>query len=49
MGWYEVYLKDISKKGNLENYVDDKIKLISVIYLWMKIRCLTHDQDWKKT
>lgn len=26
MGWYEVYLKDISKKGNLENYVDDKIK-----------------------
>lgn len=26
MGWYEVYLKDISKKGNLENYVDDKIR-----------------------
>ena len=26
MGWYEVYLKDIEKKGNLENYVDDKIK-----------------------
>ncbi len=26
MGWYEVYLKDISKKGTLENYVDDKIK-----------------------
>lgn len=26
MGWYEVYLKDIAKKGNLENYVDDKIK-----------------------
>ena len=26
MGWYEVYLKDINKKGNLENYVLDKIK-----------------------
>ncbi len=26
MGWYEVYLKDIKKKGTLENYVDDKIK-----------------------
>lgn len=26
MGWYEVYLKDIEKKGNLKNYVDDKIK-----------------------
>ena len=25
MSWYEVYLKDIEKKGNLENYVDDKI------------------------
>ena len=26
MSWYEVYLKDIEKKGTLENYVDDKIK-----------------------
>lgn len=26
MSWYEVYLKDIAKKGTLENYVDDKIK-----------------------
>ena len=25
MSWYEVYLKDIEKKGNLENYVNDKI------------------------
>ena len=25
MSWYEVYLKDIEKKGSLENYVDDKI------------------------
>ncbi|MEG1142973.1 MAG: class I SAM-dependent methyltransferase [Bacilli bacterium] len=26
MSWYEVYLKDIEKKGNLELYVKDKIK-----------------------
>ncbi len=26
MGWYEVYLKDIEKKGTLQNYVNDKIK-----------------------
>lgn len=26
MSWYEVYLKDIEKKGTLENYVVDKIK-----------------------
>lgn len=26
MSWYEVYLKDIEKKGTLENYVLDKIK-----------------------
>ena len=26
MGWYDVYLKDIEKKGTLENYVTDKIK-----------------------
>lgn len=26
MSWYEVYLKDIEKKGTLENYVMDKIK-----------------------
>lgn len=26
MGWYEVYLKDIEKKGTLQNYVDDKIR-----------------------
>lgn len=26
MSWYEVYLKDIEKKGNLEFYVKDKIK-----------------------
>ena len=26
MTWYEVYLKDISKKKNLTNYVIDKIK-----------------------
>ena len=26
MEWYEVYLKDIEKKGNLENYIFDKIK-----------------------
>lgn len=26
MSWYEVYLKDIQKKGTLENYIDDKIK-----------------------
>lgn len=26
MGWYEVYLKDIEKKGTLSNYVYDKIK-----------------------
>ena len=25
MSWYEVYLKDIEKKGNLEHYVNDKI------------------------
>ena len=31
MGWYEVYLKDIAKKGNLENYVDDKIKNKKII------------------
>ena len=40
MGWYEVYLKDISKKGNLENYVDDKIKnkriLINLIKKYAK-------------
>lgn len=26
MGWYEVYLKDIEKKGTLQNYINDKIK-----------------------
>ena len=26
MGWYQVYLKDIEKKGTLDNYVIDKIK-----------------------
>lgn len=26
MSWYEVYLKDIEKKGTLENYVVDKIR-----------------------
>lgn len=26
MSWYEVYLKDIEKKGNLDFYVKDKIK-----------------------
>ena len=26
MSWYEVYLKDIAKKGTLDNYVVDKIK-----------------------
>ncbi len=26
MSWYEVYLKDIKKKGTLDNYVNDKIK-----------------------
>ena len=40
MGWYEVYLKDISKKGNLENYVTDKIKnkkvLINLIKKYSK-------------
>lgn len=40
MGWYEVYLKDIAKKGNLENYVDDKIKnkkiLINLIKKYAK-------------
>lgn len=40
MGWYEVYLKDISKKGSLENYVDDKIKnkkvLINLIKKYAK-------------
>ena len=40
MGWYEVYLKDISKKVNLENYVDDKIKnkriLINLIKKYAK-------------
>lgn len=40
MGWYEVYLKDISKKGTLENYVDDKIKnkkiLINLIKKYAK-------------
>ena len=25
LSWYEVFLKDIKKKGNLENYVNDKI------------------------
>ncbi len=40
MGWYEVYLKDIEKKGTLENYVDDKIKnkkiLINLIKKYSK-------------
>ena len=40
MGWYEVYLKDISKKGNLEKYVKDKIKnkkvLINLIKKYAK-------------
>lgn len=26
MSWYQVYLKDIEKKGTLDNYVTDKIK-----------------------
>lgn len=40
MSWYEVYLKDIEKKGTLENYVDDKIKnkkiLINLIKKYSK-------------
>ena len=40
MRWYEVYLKDIEKKGTLENYVDDKIKnkkiLINLIKKYSK-------------
>lgn len=40
MSWYEVYLKDIEKKGTLENYVDDKIKnkkvLINIIKKYSK-------------
>lgn len=40
MSWYEVYLKDIKKKGTLENYVDDKIKnkkiLINLIKKYSK-------------
>lgn len=36
MSWYEVYLKDIEKKGTLENYVDDKIKNKKVIIKLIK-------------
>lgn len=40
MSWYEVYLKDIEKKGTLENYIDDKIKnkkvLINLIKKYSK-------------
>lgn len=40
MSWYEVYLKDIEKKGTLENYVIDKIKnkkiLINLIKKYAK-------------
>ena len=40
MSWYEVYLKNIEKKGTLENYVDDKIKnkkvLINLIKKYSK-------------
>lgn len=40
MGWYQVYLKDIEKKGTLENYVTDKIKnkkvLINLIKKYSK-------------
>lgn len=40
MSWYQVYLKDIEKKGTLENYVIDKIKnkkvLINLIKKYSK-------------
>ena len=40
MSWYEVYLKDIEKKGTLENYVEDKIEnkkiLINLIKKYAK-------------
>lgn len=42
MTWYEVYLKDIEKKGNINNYVKDKIKhkkkLINLIKKYSKNR-----------
>lgn len=40
MDWYEVYLKDISKKDNIDNYITDKIKykkpLINLIKKYAK-------------
>lgn len=36
MGWYEVYLKDIEKKNNLDEYVKDKIKNKKVLIKLIK-------------